>query len=341
MKILVFPQNDQNPYQGLLYGEMERLGDRVSYLGRLTPSRTLNLLLLPLETAVRGATRERLVHLHWVYGFGLPGAGHLPAMRLLAQAWFRFWLWTIRKMGVPLVWTAHNTVPHEPVFADDVAARRILVTHSDLVIAHSEPAVAGLAVLGAPPLRSTVIPHGPLAPVVDQVLGVCQARMALLFTSCSSGKSWNIKALKTSFTAFTALPADLSVRLTVTGQCDDAAMRSRLWDLARRDGDRIKMRLERIPAYDVAPLFMCADVVVLPYRRVTTSGSAMLGLAYGRPLILPSLAAFAQFPHEVASLRRYYRWTYIRHNSSRGHCSPSTGEHGRRRSAFCRLAVVA
>ena len=50
MRILVLPR-DQNPYQALLYGEMRRLGVQVSYIGQLTPSRTLNLLLLPVEVA--------------------------------------------------------------------------------------------------------------------------------------------------------------------------------------------------------------------------------------------------------------------------------------------------
>jgi hypothetical protein len=78
MRVLVFLCDDQNLYQSLLYGEMERFGVRVSYLCRLTPSRTLNLLLLSLGTALRGATGPRLVHLHWVFGFTLPAAESLP-----------------------------------------------------------------------------------------------------------------------------------------------------------------------------------------------------------------------------------------------------------------------
>ena len=48
MRILVLPR-DPNPYQRLLYGEMHRLGVQITYIGDLTPSRTLNLFLLPLE----------------------------------------------------------------------------------------------------------------------------------------------------------------------------------------------------------------------------------------------------------------------------------------------------
>jgi len=158
MKVLVLPR-DPNPYQRLLYAEMQRHGARVSYLGQLTPSRTLNLLLLPAETAVRRAGGARVVHLHWVFGFGLPG---FPGSRRLAQAWFGVWLLTLKLLRLRLVWTAHNVLPHEQVFADDEAARRALVRHCDLVLAHSPAALDGLGRIGAAPRRSQIIRHGPL-----------------------------------------------------------------------------------------------------------------------------------------------------------------------------------
>jgi glycosyltransferase involved in cell wall biosynthesis len=297
MKVLVFPRDDGNPYQRLLYGEMERLGTRVTYLGRLTPSRTLNLLLLPLEVAARRAAGARLVHLHWVFGFGLPGADRFPPARRLAQAWFTLWLRITRLLGVRLVWTAHNVLPHGAVFADDVAARRTLVQACDLVLAHSGSALTGLAALGAAPRRSAVIPHGPLAPVPPAASlrapgsGRGGPRRIVFF-----GKILDYKGVEDLLAAFAAGPADATAELIVAGQCDDQPMRSRL---QRAAGERVVLRLERLAEPEVEPLLTSADAVVLPYRRVTTSGSAMLALAYGRPLILPELDAFAHFPPEA------------------------------------------
>ena len=297
MKVLVFPRDDGNPYQRLLYGEMERLGTRVTYLGRLTPSRTLNLLLLPVEVAARRAAGARLVHLHWVFGFGLPGADRFPPARRLAQAWFTLWLRITRLVGVRLVWTAHNVLPHGAVFADDVAARRALVQACDLVLAHSSSALTGLAALGAAPRHSAVIPHGPLAPVRPAASlrapgsGRGGPRRIVFF-----GKILDYKGVEDLLAAFAAVPPDAAAELIVAGQCDDQPMRSRL---QRAAGERVVLRLERIAEHEVAPLLTSADAVVLPYRRVTTSGSATLALAYGRPLILPELDAFAHFPPEA------------------------------------------
>ena len=162
MRILVYPR-DPNPYQELLYGEMKHLGTEVSYLGQLTPSRTLNLLLLPMEVAVRRIAGARLVHLHWVFSFAFPGSQRFSIMRQVAYVWFLGWLRVCRLLSMHLVWTAHNVLPHTPVFADDAAARRVLVEASDLVIAHSQSALTELAALGAIPQRSAVIRHGPIA----------------------------------------------------------------------------------------------------------------------------------------------------------------------------------
>ena len=126
MRVLVLP-HDPNPYQRLLYGEMQRLGVRVTYIGDLTPSHTLNVLLLPLEIAARRIVGARLIHLHWVFAFALPGAGRFPVMRRIAHIWFLVWLRACRVLGMHLVWTAHNVLPHSPVFADEVSARRALV----------------------------------------------------------------------------------------------------------------------------------------------------------------------------------------------------------------------
>jgi glycosyltransferase involved in cell wall biosynthesis len=85
----------------------------------------------------------------------------------------------------------------------------------------------------------------------------------------------------------------------VAGDCDDPALRQRLTMLARNAGTRVILRLEEIPDAEVAPLLAAADAVVIPYRRITTSGSAMLALAHGRPLVVPELESLADLPERA------------------------------------------
>ena len=296
MRVLVFPRDEVNPYQRLLYGEMGRLGARVTYLGRLTPSHTLNLLLLPAELAARRAAGARLVHLHWVFDFSLPGSSRWTPLRRLAQLWFFLWLRTVRLLGMRLVWTAHNVLPHGRVFADDVSARRSLVRASDLVFAHSPAVLAELAALGATVRRGVVIPHGPFGPAAPgmplRVPGYGDQVRQLLFF----GRVEEYKGVEDLLTAMATMPAGLPARLTIAGQCDSPALRSRLCALAHATGGRAVLRLEHVPEDEVTGLLAASDVVVLPFRTITTSGSAMLALAHGRPLIVPDLPALADLP---------------------------------------------
>jgi len=300
MRILALPREETNPYQELLYGEMRRHGVRVTYLGGLTSSHTVNLLLLPAEVAVRRLGGARVVHLHWVYAFGLPlSTSRFQLLRRVTEAWFTGWLWALRLLGMRLVWTAHNALPITPIFADDLRARRRLVAACDLVIAHSKASLEELAQLGIVPRRSVIIPHGPFASAVDldslRTPGEGREARRLLFF----GKVRAYKGVDTLLRAFAALPPDLDVHLTVAGECGDEDMRAELAALAAGSGGRVTLQLERVPEAQVTALLEQADAMVLPYERITTSGSGVLGLCHGRPLVVPDLPGLAELPDDA------------------------------------------
>jgi len=297
MRIIVFPR-DENPYQDLLYAAMSGFGVKASYLGELTPSRSLNTLLLPAEILMRRVAGARLLHVHWVYGFALPGSNRSSVLRHLAQVWFGAFLLWCRMLGVRIVWTAHNVLPHERVFANDLRARKWLATLSDLVIAHSDSTLAELARLGVTPRRAVVIPHGPLPANVPASLrppGTDEDRRRFLFV----GRIREYKGVEDLLAAFGLLSASRrDVALTVAGSCEEP-LRSRLRDLAAPLGARATLHFGHVPDDELEGLMSAADAVVLPFRQVTTSGSAVLALTYGRPLVIPDLAALATLPDDA------------------------------------------
>jgi glycosyltransferase involved in cell wall biosynthesis len=299
MKLLVLPREGTNPYQELLYGEMQRRGAQITYLGMLTPSQTLNLLLLPLEMAIRRLGGARVVHLHWIYAFGLNGADRSAAVRLAAEAWFTVWLWVLRLLGMRLIWTAHNVLPQAPTFADDVRGRCRLVATCDLVIAHSKATLEQLAALGIVPRRSTVIPHGPFTATAGSgqrpTTSDGQPPRQLLFF----GKVRPYKGVDTLLEAFAALPPELDAHLTVAGECGDMSLAAELTELASRSHDRVTLRLQWFSDEEASRLLQLADVMILPYREITTSGSAMLALGHGLPLVVPDLPGLAELPDDA------------------------------------------
>jgi glycosyltransferase involved in cell wall biosynthesis len=299
MKILVLPREETNPYQELLYEEMRRRGDRITYLAALTPSHTLNLLLLPLEMVARRCGGARVVHLHWVYAFGMIASPKSASVRRATAVWFALWLRVLRPLGLRLVWTAHNVLPVTPVFDDDLGARRRLVAACDLVIAHSQATLDQLAAMGMPVRRGAVIPHGPFIPAQPPAAlrtpGDGGGPRELLYF----GKIRPYKGVDILLRAFAALPPEFDAHLTVAGECGDKSFAGELAELAGRSGDRVTLQLDRVPEPEVTRLLEQADAMVLPYRNITTSGSGVLALCHGRPLVVPDLPGLAELPDDA------------------------------------------
>jgi glycosyltransferase involved in cell wall biosynthesis len=206
----------------------------------------------------------------------------------------------VRVSGMRLVWTAHNVLPIGERFTDDVVARRRLVDASDLVISHSRATLAELAELRIVPRKSVVIPHGPYE--VTQELGQLRSpaatpgpRKFLFF-----GMIEEYKGIDTLLTAFAQLPPGLDAELLIAGECRDPSLKASLSALGRRSTLPVSLRFERIAEAEVSSLLENADVMVLPYRQSSTSGSALLALTYGRPLIVPDLPGLAELPDEAA-----------------------------------------
>lgn len=302
MKILVLPK-DVNPYQTLLYSSMSRHGVKARYIGRLIPTHGLNIFLLPVEMTINRLLGARVVHLHWVWFFTLPGANRFRFIRLISQLWFLFCLRLCRMLGLRLVWTAHNVLPHDPVFADDIAMRRKLVANCDFIIAHSRGALRELGEIGASPRRSIIIPHGPFAPSPNITVLRQPGSDGLPCRVLFIGRVKAYKGVGDLLEAFDGIPEGEKLQLTIAGQCDDPVLLARLQEFARRDDVVMKVGKERLSDDELSSLLSAADVVVLPFKKITTSGSAILALSHGRPIIIPDVRAMSDMPS--AAVIRY------------------------------------
>ncbi|MEH0933937.1 glycosyltransferase family 4 protein [Micromonospora psammae] len=297
LRVLMFPR-DPNPYQELLRDALRDVGVATAYLPWPTASHTLNLALLPASLVWGRVRGHRLLHLHWVYPFSVPRVPQRLGQRA-ATAWFRLFLRLVRRLGMRLVWTAHNVLPHTPVFADEAGERRRLVAAADAVIGHSPAALRELASIGAAPRRVIVTPHGPYvhaypaAPARAEArrrLGIGQDAPVVLFFGRISPYKGVTELLQVWPEVRCQIPGAL---LLVNGACPDPQFATELQARAAAQLDAVQLRVRTVPDEEVPALFAAADLVCLPFRQVTTSGSAMLALSFGKPLLVPDLAAFA------------------------------------------------
>ena len=302
MKVAVMPR-DPNPYQELLHAELRRLGIDCEYVRTPTPSQTLNLLLRPLLLIVLRIRGFRVLHIHWVYEFQLPWVRHRSASRA-TRLWFSVLLRTARALGIRIVWTAHNPLPHTPVFLDDLGARRELVAAADAIIVHGDAAGTELrSLLGVRNVR--VIPQGGYVGRYPEV-GRAEARARLRipdasFVATFVGAIERYKGVPTLLHALERLHPDHEVLVVIAGRCTDDALRSELEGLAATDPARVRLEIRYLGDEEIASHLSAADVAVFPFERVTNSGSVLLACSLGIPVVVPALAPLSDLPQRATT----------------------------------------
>ena len=296
-RVLVTPR-DPNPYQQLLYGALEARGWDVHYCDGPSASQTVNVLAKPFMLAWHRARGFRLLHVHWIYDFSVPWARSSDIAKWLLHIWFRAYLLVARALGIRIVWTAHNLIPHDKVFADDRGARRTLVGEAQAVIALSAASVVELASIGAQDVR--VIPFGAYGnghntPEVSSAarcaLGLRHDDFVVVFV----GRVERYKGVLDLIAAIPRIDTRRRVRVLVGGECRDADLRSEL-EAAVGDETCCRLRLDWLSDSDLENYLHAADVAVFPFHAVTNSSSVVLALCHGVPVVVPSLQSLSDIP---------------------------------------------
>jgi glycosyltransferase involved in cell wall biosynthesis len=208
----------------------------------------------------------------------------------------------LRTLRVPLVATAHVVTPHEPIRFQDVVYGR-LHRLSHLTVAHSTFDKRRLVdEFDLDSDRVVVIPHGeygfferqadrPDRDAARRRLGLGSEDEVVLFF----GYIREYKGLDLLFDAWPAvMEARPKARLVVAGDAGrlGSQRREELQSLADRLG--AVHRFDYIPFSEVAGYFAAADVVAMPYRRVSQSGVLYLALSLGVPVVATEVGALPE-----------------------------------------------
>lgn len=300
--VMIMPTYRFNPYQRLLGAALERQGFDVTVVGQW-PQRTAIL------GAWRASGRPNVVHLHWVHDF-LGGSGGRPSRRIVR--WFDWQLRILRARGVRIVWTVHNLKGHDGQSDPrEFDAHQRLIERCDAIIVHCQKAREMLVDLYRPSesalRRVRIIAHGGYVGhyATDLAQDSSRERLGLpavgrIFAFVGAIRGYkNVGELLDAFTALDeAGPDD---RLVVAGMPLPKRLGRELEERAAGD-PRIVLRLGRQTEEELSVILRAADVAVTPFRDILTSGSAILALSHGRPVIAPAMGCLPQTLPKGASI---------------------------------------
>ena len=290
---------DANPYTRLLMESLAGIGAEIlPFCGRDLVRRRCDIWHLQWPESVARRTPRRRA---------LDSVVRLFAYLVVAR---------IRRIGI--VWTVHNVQEHELLrprldrFVRSVLARSIhaWISLSDTA---ADEARDAMPALGGKPCF--VIPHGHYRDAYQQVpprewareqLGLPHDATVVLFF----GLIRPYKNVPGLIQAFREVALE-DWRLIIAGK-SDAAQSCDLRRLTEGDS-RIRLELRHIDDEDVPTLFSAADLVALPFLRTLNSGSAILGLSFDRPILVPDQGSMRSLHESVGA-----RWVTLYQGGIRG-----------------------
>jgi glycosyltransferase involved in cell wall biosynthesis len=240
-----------------------------------------------------------VLHLHWpekaLNAESLPGrmAGATAALGILEAAHLH---------GARVVWTAHNARPHESRHPKlEEWFHSAVVRRVDTVI---HPSAAGQQAVEEryPELSRrphAVVPLGHFRGVHPDTVSRQDARLHFGVPEGAPviaflGLVRPYKNVPHLVRVVRAVPREAGeVVLLVGGAPHTAALGDEVREAAAGD-PRVRLALERVPDDDVQYYLRAADLVVLPFRDITNSASALLSLSFDRPVLVPARGAMGE-----------------------------------------------
>ncbi len=212
-----------------------------------------------------------------------------------------------RRNGMRLVWTVHNLRAHDGQHAalEEEFWREFLPLVDGFI--HLSQAGRDAATSRFPGISqrpSWVIPHGHYRTEYVTARDQASARARLELPEHApvvlySGRIRPYKNVPALLSAFADV-ADASARCLITGAPASSELRRDIEQQAQRDA-RVHLDLRHLRRRELATALRASDLVVLPYREILNSGSALLALSLDRPVLVPRRGALAELADQVGS----------------------------------------
>jgi beta-1,4-mannosyltransferase len=298
-KVLMMPDyRRDNPYQQLLAEALR--SNRVGFAPSpsLTPLEVIFTAdyrrIFPLFRAVKDNSAT-VLHLHWLTPY-LKGENWCT--RLIYSLKLLIDLWLIKRSGVKIIWTVHNHLAHNTRFPRlELWLRKKIsqVVHQRIV--HHQYSGEYLSQSWKSKLPFTVIPHGHYRTIYPAAIAQQAARQqlnlpldGLLYLNLGMIRPY--KGIESLFQTWQAwqehqeLSTCTPCTLLIAGQPINETYHHHLKCLLGNTPGVI-FHPNFIPAVNMHLYFSAADIVVLPFTHILTSGSLILAMSYHKPIIAP------------------------------------------------------
>ena len=242
--------------------------------------------------ASRDAPGLVIFHLHWTLNIMATAKTCMEAEKcknLFLKKMFEF-----LSLGGSLIWTIHNALPHKCEYLkQEIELRNILAQAAQKIHIHSKQSIPEIEKYTKLPLdKIQISPHGNYVGAYPNTVERKTARGHFGFSPEETvflflGQIRYYKGIDLLLEAFAKVHKIYpQTRLIIAGKPVDAIDKNN-FDFSTEVLNSVLLIKKYIPGDELQLYFNSADAVVLPYRKILTSGSVLLALSFSRPVIAP------------------------------------------------------
>lgn len=227
-----------------------------------------------------------VVHFHWparIY------QGKSKVSTFLMSSVFFAMIFCFKLRGIRIVWTVHNMYPHNYISRKmEKKIRRLFISQCNRLIVASQSIKEELVKeFTVNPNRVEVVYHGHYCGAYPSKnidlrahYKISEDKIVFLFV----GAIQDYKGVPQLLEAYSRLESN-HIHLVVAGK-----IYSDMTDLVSKNTNKenITFDLRFIPDDELVDLIHCSDYVVLPYKNITTSGTAILSVSLKKKIICPA-----------------------------------------------------
>jgi beta-1,4-mannosyltransferase len=207
-------------------------------------------------------------------------------------------------MRVRLVWTPHNVQPHDARYRGiHHICRRFFAAQVVWIRVFSESTIERMGqVLKVPASKFRVMPEGSYVGYYpnDVSKHAARERLGLDQTSMIFLYSGYIKPYKGIIEMMDAFKQEVEQGiLLIVGKVMDQEYGNMIM---QAQTERVMVRDHFIEDGELQYFMNAADVVVLPFKQIENSGSVILAMGFGKPVIAPAIGVVAERLHQQKEL---------------------------------------
>lgn len=259
--------------------------------------------LFAVFRSVRKFWKPDILHIHWTYPYIF---GDNKIMTIIKSSEFIFELFLLKLSGISVIWTVHNIIDHEGKFKNiELFFNKILARLCNNMIVHCSFAKKEvMRIYGINGSNIAVIPHGNYIGSYENEISYSQARERLKIDMkdivfLNFGQIRPYKGINELITAFETLNNQKG-RLLIVGKPLNDKVAMDILDRCQNN-THIKTFFGFIPDNEIQVYMNAADIVILPYKDILTSGAVIIAMSFGKPIIATPTGCLADLLDEKGS----------------------------------------